>query len=125
MDWKFPLLVGLIVAAFFLLKRLTLVSARTARDLLKAGAAIVDVRSPAEFKSGHVPGAVNISLDNVREGVSRRFPDKDGALLLHCLSGTRSAMAARVLKAGGYTRVFNLGSILRARRIVRGAAHSK
>jgi rhodanese-related sulfurtransferase len=47
-------------------------------------------------------------------------PDKNQELMLHCLSGMRSGVARRQLRAMGYTRVFNLGSYHRARKIVSG-----
>jgi phage shock protein E len=118
MDWHFFLIVGLIVAAMLVLKRLGLVSAKAARGYLKQGALVVDVRSTEEFNAGHLPDVVNIPLGELQSVLPRRVSDKNQVLLLHCLSGTRSGIAKRALKAMGYTRVFNLGSLTRARRIV-------
>ena len=106
------------VAAFLLLKRLTLVAPATAREWLKKGAIVVDVRSEREFQARHLPGAINIPLDQLRDAIARRAPDKEQPLLLHCLSGTRSGMAKALLKKLGYRNVFNLGSQGRAERIV-------
>ena len=80
----------------------------------------MDVRSAAEFQSGHLPKAVNVPLDELRNGLPGRLKDKSQILLLHCLSGTRSGMAKRQLKGMGYRNVFNLGSYGRANRIVSG-----
>lgn len=118
MSWSSILIIVLFLAAFFGLKRLGLVSAGTARKYLKEGAWVVDVRSAEEFRAGHLPDAVNIPLGELHDCLPRRVSDKNQVLLLHCLSGMRSGMARRALKAMGYTRVFNLGSLGRAQKIV-------
>jgi phage shock protein E len=118
MNWNYILIIAGIVAAGFVLKRLGCISADAARKHLKEGALVVDVRSPGEFKSQSLPGAVNIPLGDLADRAPRLLPDKDRVLLLHCLSGTRSGMAKRQLQSLGYRRVFNLGSFGRARRIV-------
>ena len=92
-----------------------------ARKHLAAGALVIDVRSPEEFRSGHVPGAINIPLGELRESLPGRVTDKNQVLLLHCLSGGRSGIARRQLRSLGYPNVFNLGSYARAERVVRSA----
>ena len=72
------------------------------------GAMIVDVRAEAEFADGHVPGAVNIPLNQV----PKLDVPKDTPLFLYCRSGARSARACRALEKLGYTDVTNLGGIL-------------
>jgi len=118
MSWSSILIIGLVLAAIFGLKRLGLVSAEAARKHLQEGAWVVDVRSAGEFNAGHLSSAVNIPLDEIQSSVPRRVPDKNKVLLLHCLSGTRSGFAKRMLKGMGYLNVFNLGSYGRAQRIV-------
>lgn len=118
MNWTLILIVAAVFAVFFVLKRLSWVSADAARKQLHAGALVVDVRSPGEFNSGHLPGALNLPLGDLKTEASRRLPDKSKVLLVHCLSGTRSAMARRTLKGLGYQQVFNLGSYGRAASIV-------
>jgi phage shock protein E len=118
MDWHTWTIIGVAVAAFLLLKRLALVRPEAARNWLKQGARVIDVRSEGEFKGGHLPGAVNIPLGRLRDEIARVAPDKDQPLLLHCLSGTRSGMGKAQLKKLGYRNVFNLGSYGRAERIV-------
>lgn len=120
-NWT-PLLIFCGVAAvFFLLKRAGQISAAAARNHLKNGALVIDVRSPGEFNSGHLPRAINVPLDEIETALPRRVQDKQQVLLLHCLSGTRSAMAKSRLKRLGYPNVFNLGSLRRAHAVV-GAA---
>mgnify|MGYP001023403061 CR=1 FL=1 len=110
----------LAVAALFLFLMARPVSGAKAKQLLIAGAKVIDVRSPAEFASGAVKGAINIPLGDVGSRVASVAPDKFAPLLVHCLSGGRSAIARRTLRRLGYTQVHNLGSLGRAKRIVGG-----
>ncbi len=118
MNWNLVLIVGAVIAAVFLLKRLSFVSAAVARKHLAGGALVIDVRSPEEFRGGHVPNAINIPLGELRESLPCRVKDKSQVLLLHCLSGGRSGIAKHQLKGLGYAQVFNLGSLGRAKEIV-------
>ncbi|HSQ70759.1 MAG TPA: rhodanese-like domain-containing protein [Steroidobacteraceae bacterium] len=61
---------------------------------------VLDVRSPEEFVTGHVPGAVNIPFDQVAGRLAEIPKDKD--LVLYCRSGRRAGIAADVLVANGY-----------------------
>jgi rhodanese-related sulfurtransferase len=77
-------------------------------ELRKAGAVLVDVRSPEEFAGANAPGTINIPLPLLasRLGeISRTSP-----VVLACASGTRSAMAKRLLLKKGYPQVYNIGS---------------
>lgn len=77
-------------------------------QLLREGAMIIDVRSPAEYATGHNPVSQNIPLDQL----PARLKDipKDKPLILCCASGTRSGMAALLLKKNGYLQVTNAGA---------------
>jgi phage shock protein E len=121
MDWTITIIAVAVIASLFILKRVSFVSAEAARQYLAQGALVIDVRSPEEFRGGHVLNAVNIPLGELRDRLPRRVQDKSQVLLLHCLSGGRSAMAKQQLKGMGYTQVFNLGSLARARRIAGSA----
>jgi phage shock protein E len=118
MDWHPWIIVGGAAAVFVLLKRLTLVRPDVARDWLKKGAKVIDVRSEGEFRGGHLPGTLNIPLDQLSAEIGRHAANKDQALLLHCLSGTRSGMGKSRLRKLGYRHVFNLGSYERAGQIL-------
>ncbi len=109
---------GAFIVVFLVLKRIGLISLQKARTHLKNGAILVDVRSTSEFKSRRLPGAVNVPLNDLHASARRHLPDKNKVLLLHCHSGSRSAMACRALKQMGYNKVFNLGSLGRAQRVV-------
>ena len=118
MNWIPPLIFTALIAAMWLMKRAGQISAPAARDWLKNGALVVDVRSPGEFNSGHLPGAINLPLDEIETALPAKVKDKGRPLLLHCASGTRSGMAQRKLKGMGYANAFNLGSYGRAKSIL-------
>ena len=117
MDWKTLLVVGGILAAFIILKRVSFLSAEKARELLRQGAIVVDVRNPGEFNSGPLPQARNIPLGELSSELPRRIPDRRQVLLLHCLSGGRSGIAQRQLRKLGYSNAYNLGSFARAKAL--------
>lgn len=71
------------------------------KALVKDGAMIIDVRTPAEFKGGHVKGAVNIPLQSLQANFSK-IP-KNKTIITCCASGMRSGSAKNLLKAAGYT----------------------
>ncbi len=71
-----------------------------------AGAVIVDVREPDEWRSGHIPGAVHIPLGKLGAHVARF--DKSQELIVVCRSGNRSAAAVGALAQAGYAQVSNL-----------------
>lgn len=80
------------------------------KEMIKAGAKIVDVRSAGEFADESYPGAINIPLNIIPAKVQDLGP-KDGPIVLYCASGARSASAARFLKEAGFTNVVNAGGI--------------
>jgi phage shock protein E len=80
------------------------------KDMVKSGARIIDVRSPAEFADEAYPGAVNIPLGVLSAKLGELGP-KDGAIVLYCASGARSAQAARLLKQAGFTNAVNAGGL--------------
>jgi phage shock protein E len=77
------------------------------QDLVKNGAQIIDVRTPGEFKSGHIHGAVNIPLQTISSQMSRIKKDKP--VITCCASGMRSASAKSILKSNGFDEVHNGG----------------
>jgi phage shock protein E len=79
------------------------------REFLAAGATVVDVRTPAEFRTGAYPGAVNIPLDALPQRVGE-LP-KHRPVVLYCASGMRSATAANLLRRAGFAEVVNAGGL--------------
>jgi phage shock protein E len=101
-----------VVVAWFIMKYLLgggKMPANIVLEKIKSGAKIVDVRSPEEFQDGAYPGAVNIPLQQLSQRMGE-IP-KDKPVVLYCLSGARSASAARTLKKAGYTDVINAGGL--------------
>ena len=74
---------------------------------LMDGAIIVDVRSPAEFSMGHAEGSLNFPLQELESHMHKL--DKSKKILLCCASGSRSGVAAAILKARGFADVINAG----------------
>lgn len=75
-----------------------------------AGAVLLDVRTVGEYREGHIEGSLNVPLQNI-QAVKSSIPALDKPIYVHCLSGSRSAQAASVLKSMGYTNVTNIGGI--------------
>lgn len=74
---------------------------------------IVDVRRLDEYESGHIPGAVLLTLETISpETAAKVLPDKDQMILIYCRSGRRSKIAAQSLIEIGYTNVIEFGGIL-------------
>lgn len=69
-------------------------------ELMEQGAVIIDVRSPGEFQSGHVPGSKNIPLNTISQQAAK-IKKMNKPIILCCASGNRSGQAARILKADG------------------------
>lgn len=75
-----------------------------------ANAQLIDVRTPEEFAGGHIPGAINIPLQQIDQAAAI-VPDKATPLFVYCMSGARSAQAVSDLKRMGYTDARNIGGI--------------
>lgn len=106
-----------LILVLFVVKRLRQVPAAKARELLANNALLIDVRSSEEFATSHVKGALNLPLEQIQRRIDSIEPDHSRPILVHCLSGTRSAMACRILRGFGYSEVHNLGSLGRARSL--------
>lgn len=99
------------------LQRTTVVDWQAAdRALEEEDALLVDVRSLAEWKAGHLPSAEHIHLGKLREGAHAL--DRDRPTLLYCRSGNRSAIGASLLQAAGFSDVRNIEGGVRARETI-------
>jgi len=76
-------------------------------QLVKQGAVILDVRTKAEYQTGHIKGSQNIPLDVLANQYSKL--KKDEAIITCCASGMRSASAKTLLKSNGFLKVYNGG----------------
>ena len=72
---------------------------------------ILDVRTAAEYESGHIPNAVNLSNEDIQAGKVDRLKDKSQLIMVYCRSGNRSRQAAQKLAELGYTNVVDFGGI--------------
>lgn len=77
-------------------------------DIVKEGAILVDVRSPGEFSSGSVKGAINIPLDQLQQQLTK-FKGKQN-IVVFCRSGNRSSMAKNFLSQNGFQNVTDGGT---------------
>ncbi len=99
-------------AAFVIIRRVLggkRVSSDVVLEKIKAGAVIVDVRSPGEFSRGAYPGAVNVPVQAL-SNLLREIPT-DRPVVVYCASGIRSASAAAALRRAGYADVVNAGGL--------------
>ncbi len=109
-----------LLTAFAMLALLFLVTGLTrprgvdpdqARELVEQGALLVDVRTPQEYEQHHIPGALNLPLQELDNRISELPEDQD--IVLYCRSGARSGRALQRLQSLGYSDVYDLGSISR------------
>lgn len=77
------------------------------KELVNNGAVIIDVRSPGEYKSGHIQGSKNFPLDTIRNKVND-LKKLNKPVITVCRSGARSGMAKGILKSAGI-EVYNGG----------------
>ena len=68
------------------------------------------MRTPGEYAGGHIPGAVNVPLQQIG-AIASEVPDKSTPLFVYCMSGARSQQAVGALKQMGYTDARNIGGI--------------
>jgi len=104
---------AVVVVAYFLYQRLTVQRPAPAAEVLakiKAGARIIDVRTPGEFSGGAYRKAKNIPLADLPGRLGDLGP-KDKPIVLYCASGSRSSRAARILKKAGFTDIVNAGGL--------------
>lgn len=72
---------------------------------------ILDVRTPEEYKTGHIKGAVNLPNETIGKEDIPMLPRKDQTILVYCRSGNRSKQASSKLAALGYTDIREFGGI--------------
>ncbi len=70
------------------------------KEMVKQGAMIVDVRTPAEYQGGHIKGSVNIPLQVLDKNIAKLKKEKP--VITCCASGMRSGSAKSMLKAKGF-----------------------
>ena len=74
-----------------------------------SGPVIIDVRTPQEFATGSIEGAVNLPLKGLPDSLLNEGIELDEEVVVYCRSGRRSAEAKTLLKAAGFELVFDGG----------------
>ena len=90
---------------------ITAQEAKTIMDT-EQGYVILDTRTREEYDQGHIPGAIQISHDEITEKAEEVLTDKDQLILIYCRSGRRSKIAAEALVELGYTNIKEFGGII-------------
>ena len=111
----------LLIVVFFIVKQRGMANEDQVKSAMQKGAKVIDVRSPQEYASGHLPMAINIPVSELEERVTQLAPDKEQSLLLHCASGMRSGHGKSILERLGYKQVLNVGSYGRAAKLLNGS----
>lgn len=77
------------------------------QQLISEGAQIIDVRTPMEYRQGHIKNALNIPLNTLSSELDKI--DKSKPVITCCASGIRSGQAKGILTSKGYQNVYNGG----------------
>ena len=75
---------------------------------IKQGAVLIDVRSPQEYREGHLNGAISIPDYQIRRSITRQISNKEKLIVVYCSTGHRSQEAQRILENMGYNNVYNV-----------------
>ena len=91
----------------------TTITARQAEEMiLQGGVIILDVRTRAEFESGHIENAVLLPYNQITELAAILISDKNQTVLVYCQAGGRSRIAANALSDMGFTSVYDFGGLM-------------
>jgi rhodanese-related sulfurtransferase len=71
---------------------------------------ILDVRTPQEYEKGHIQASILLPHDTVSAKVTALIPDKTQKVYVYCLSGSRSAQAAKTMRDLGYADVYTMSN---------------
>lgn len=88
----------------------TKVDGAKAKELVKSGALLLDVRTQSEFDGGHIEGATLIPIQEL-DGRLAEVGPKDKPVVVYCASGMRSGRAAATLAKSGWGKVYDLGAM--------------
>lgn len=75
---------------------------------IKQGAIIIDVRSPQEYREGHLNGSISIPDYQIKKDIEKQISNKDELIVVYCSTGHRSQRAQQMLENMGYTNVYNV-----------------
>ena len=90
------------------------ITAQEAKEIMdsREGYVILDTRTQEEYDERHIPGAILIPHDQIKEQAESLLTDKDQLILVYCRSGRRSKLASEDLVALGYTNIMEFGGII-------------
>ncbi|HPR52144.1 MAG TPA: rhodanese-like domain-containing protein [Deltaproteobacteria bacterium] len=103
-----------LILVIFMVPVLSCCTDTSSKDYQTSGAYIIDVRTEAEYKAGHLKGAVLIPYDQIEKKIPATVQDFGARIYVYCRSGRRSGIAKDVLNKLGYRDVINLGSVSNA-----------
>jgi len=100
------------------------VDAAGTEEAIAQGAQTIDVRSAGEYQLGHIPGAVNVPIEQVEAQAASW--DKNALYLVYCATGARSQTAVEIMRGLGFTNIrhFNAGLVAWSGQLEKGAASS-
>ena len=79
-----------------------------AKKISDKSVVLLDVRTPAEFASGHISGATNIDFESGNFENEIATLDKSKSYAVYCRSGNRSGQATALMAKAGFKSIFNL-----------------
>ena len=88
------------------------VDAAGVQSAIDAGAQIIDVRTAGEYQLGHIPGAVNVPVDQV-PGAAESW-DKNATYVVYCATGSRSASAVATMQSMGFLDIKHFAAGIQA-----------
>ena len=78
-------------------------------EKISKGAFVVDVRTPDEFRGGHLENAQNIPVTEIEQHLASFGTDKNREIIVYCQRGARAGKAKEALEKNGFTNVHNAG----------------
>ena len=78
------------------------------QERAKTGAILLDVRSPQEYKEGHLQGAISLPEYEIKNNVENKISNRNQEIILYCRSGGRSKKAYNIMRKLGYTNLYTL-----------------
>ncbi|MDR2948822.1 MAG: FAD-dependent oxidoreductase [Prevotella sp.] len=103
---KDPVNMAGFVAENILKRKVNIIQWRDIADLNRADSIIIDSRTKEEYEFGHIKGALNIPVDELRSRLNEIPTDKK--IVVYCAVGLRGYISSRILLQHGYTNVYNL-----------------
>lgn len=90
------------------------ITAQEAKEIMdtRQDYVILDTRTQEEYDERHIPGAILIPHDQIKDQAESLLTDKDQLILVYCRSGRRSKLASEDLVALGYTNIMEFGGII-------------